>query len=951
MNNVEGIFLMGLDPGRAIREYDVLGIIRNSDSNGNLYAARHRLLGTPCSIREVPAKLKNEKATCDWMLREARVFSEFNHPSVSRLIQCFEDNGELYLVYDFLDGMLLSSILKRGALSPSQAVKVSLAIGRGLEAAHQHQWNIGDSAGFGIPHGNLSADVVVVGGDSNIKIFDFSPLGSVSNTGSDRYALGRLLARMLTGAPQWNDDDYGENLPPLPATLRDLLDGLLISADDSEALEFTEFLPHLEEISLAYDEGGMVPRCAIDLSMEMEAPLPIACHGARKRLYVGDSGKNRVGKYNYKGELEQLHDDLDCQANGLVFMPGYGLYVFGKEEGSVSLISMAGQISVNIDGYEFTGVAGSGKLSEDSIIGAARVSRGTFILGDNHRKRLLFIDAAGAVTKSIGGGGGEDDINFASVGPVASNMDLIVVIDDKDCVATFFDSEGNKLRSRNLRNNGIESPAGCDLDNLGNFYVTDKLSGKLVIIESDGGVIEFDSLVVNDFISICPGDVSLAENGSLVIISDPVEKVVLMYDNYFYLSALEKTGGCKVCGFISPEGVSRCLVCEVLENIFPVPDSDEDEESELEDFSTRKMVELEDDLMYQSMIEAGEVEQVIEPLKKRLIDEPDNTEVLMLLGSALAIKPLVKPLYALGLIKDLSKHSSSAYLLSSLSAGLGSKDCAQGFLQIFKSNKGGKSLQHDLEERIANINLKSISEGSLFFSGLATMCEQEQLIDSAIMFYSWLLEINQNDYGVQASLGRLYLREQHFDRAKEHFDWMFAHNRYDVEALEVLTCLLNRGQEWHETYDILQRFFHDPRIADKLIAGHGMLRYNYGVALRSLGKNEESSKEIGRAKRLGFAPLSPDKIKSLFAYQKSKDHKQVVKIGDELCLEFEFFRWPDGDISRNIIWKIAGAYEKLGDLKRAMRTYRIFIRNFPTHPASSQADRTVAALALKAASN
>ena len=935
---------MGLKSGRTIREYEVLGLIRENTHYGNLYAARHKLLSTPCAIREISENLIKDRSAREWMLKEAKVFSAFNHPSVARLLQCFEEDNRLYLIYDFIDGMVLSSILKRGPLPPSQAVKIALVIGSALKSAHEIQWNLGETAGFGIPHGNLTGDVIVVGGDDSIKIFDFSPLGSVSDTGCDRHALGCLLAKMLTGETLWNEDDYGANLPPLPATLRDLIDTLFLAQGHLAAMEFTEFLPQLEEISLAYEEGGLVPRRAIDLSIEMKCPLPITCHGARKRIYIGDSANSRVAKYDLNGELEQIYDDLGSKANGLVFMAGYGLFVFGASRGDVSFISPSGQVPLTIKGYESIASDSENPSSfEEFIVGAARVNRGLFALADRSKHQLLLVDAVGSVMTVVGA---EDGIKFSSIGAVACNKSMIAVVDDRECNVIFFDLEGKKLKYYDLSEYGIEAPSGCELDDAGNFYVLDKMEGKLVIIEHDGGMLEFDSLVIDAFVSLSPGDLGLAENSSIIMISDPLEKVLLMFDNYFYLSALEQRGGCNVCGFINPDGVGQCLACQALEKVFPAPD-----DSLENDEPAANMAELENDLMYQSMIEAGEVSQVVGPLIRRLEDEPDNEEVLMLLGAAFVAEPLVEPSYGMKLLGNIENKNalarSSAYILCSISVGFGSKDCSKKFLKSFILFGGDEEQINELQDCISHIKDKFVSDGIPFFSALAALCESEQLLDFSLLFHKWLFKINPEDYGTRASLGRLCLREHDFKNAREHFEWMVTHNSYDVEALEVLTCMFNQQEKWNETFELLNKFFEDPRIAGKLVAGHGKLRYNYSICLRNLGKKNEAKREHSRSKRLGFSPLSAETIKSFFAYHKNKDYKNVVKVGDELCLDFEFFKWPDGDISRSLVWKIAGAYEKQGDYFRSMRTYRMFIRNFPGHPASTQADRTVASLALK----
>ncbi len=938
---------MTLIPGQKLREYEVLGLVRREKGRGNLFAARHTLLGTALALREIPTDLFAEAATRDWLLREARVFAEFDHPSVMKVVGCFSENDLTYLVYDFVDGSLLDDILKRGPLPPSQAVRIAHAVGKALEAAHCHRWRLGEAWEKGIPHGDLKASSIMVGGADRVKIMDFSPLGSVRDPGRDRRAVGRLLAEMLMGTCEWNDDDYPQRLPPLPGSLRELLDTLIEADASGQPPEFDEFLPMLEDICLAYDEGGLVPRASLEIPDSMQRPLALACNGARKRLYVGDAQGKVVSQHTFEGDCEEVFDNLDNRAAGMVFMPGYGLYVFGRRRGEVSLVTIHGSSPFQIEGYEKT-TDGGVHAPHGELIATARLGRGRFVLADDENLQVLIIDATGQVTSTIGSEG-QSPGQFLAVSGLAGGKEEIAVVDCKRKVVTHFDGNGSFIRERDAVAEGMTFPVGCDFDPLGNLYVADKGGGYITILEPGGGRVEFEDVVVGDEIIMTPGDIVLTEGGSLLVVSDPDERLVLVFDNYFFLAAMERSGRCTECGFQNPVGVARCLACQKLEHVF-APASREVEDEDDDDDLLSDTTGLEEEMMLKSFIEAGEGQRAIEPLKRKLKENPQDFEAKHLLGEAYASCGETEPLAVLELLRRAESDNDAVYLLSNVMLGLRAPDLAKVFVDELKRRVGNTEEVRDIKQRFDGVPGEPKAELSRFFLRLAGLCEVENRIGDALAFYSHQLSLDPQDYGTRSSLGRLLLREHNFDDAEPHYRWMLERNPYDVEALEVLTCLSNRKKAWRDTEKSLSSFFNDPQIGDRLIAGHGKLRYNYGLALRGLGKTDKSQREMARAKRLGFKPLSTEKISTFFDRFKESDHNKVVTIGEELCLEFELFRWPDADISRNLLWKMAASYEELGDLDRAVRCYRTFLQHFPTHPAGVAANSAIADLAEKIAS-
>lgn len=196
---------------------------------GVVYRARHVLIDRTVALKLIRPDLRGESHLRAWMLREARAANRVDHAHIIDIHDIGEtEDGELYLVMEFLVGTPLSSEISKGPFPIARAVDILEQMGAALGRAHD----------LGVVHRDLKSDNIHLtnrGGRKDfVKILDFglaalardprlAPKGAVFGTPeymapeqargedaipqSDLYALGVLFFEMVTGQLPFRSHD------------------------------------------------------------------------------------------------------------------------------------------------------------------------------------------------------------------------------------------------------------------------------------------------------------------------------------------------------------------------------------------------------------------------------------------------------------------------------------------------------------------------------------------------------------------------------------------------------------------------------------------------------------------------------------------------------------------------------------------------------------------------
>jgi len=150
---------------------------------GQVYQAQDTKLKRVVAIKRMAPRLRQDEHDRRRFLREAQQASALNHPNIASIYDVIEEQGEILLIMEYVEGTPLRAKLRAHQdFSTDEFFKVAVQGVEGLNAAHEK----------GILHGDIKPENIMLTPDGRVKVLDFGV--------ARRFSLGNANEATLTVA-------------------------------------------------------------------------------------------------------------------------------------------------------------------------------------------------------------------------------------------------------------------------------------------------------------------------------------------------------------------------------------------------------------------------------------------------------------------------------------------------------------------------------------------------------------------------------------------------------------------------------------------------------------------------------------------------------------------------------------------------------------------------------
>ena len=262
-------------------------IIKSIGEGGmaNVYLAYDTILDRDVAVKILRGDLSNDEKFVRRFQREALNASSLSHPNIVEVYDVGEDNGQYFIVMEYIEGKNLKDLLKkRGKLTVTEVVDIMSQISDGLSIAHDSY----------IIHRDIKPQNIMILENGMVKITDFgiamamnatqltqtnSVMGSVhylppeqasgkgSTLKSDIYSMGILMYELLTGSLPYRGENaveialkhLKEPLPSIREELEDIPQSvenvILKSASKNPKNRYNDAREMYEDLKTVLDES------------------------------------------------------------------------------------------------------------------------------------------------------------------------------------------------------------------------------------------------------------------------------------------------------------------------------------------------------------------------------------------------------------------------------------------------------------------------------------------------------------------------------------------------------------------------------------------------------------------------------------------------------------------------------------------------------------------------
>lgn len=321
---------------------------------GIIWLGRDKVNDRDVVFKFIAPELLGDEETRIRFLNEAKLTAALEHPNIVGLYAAGEEDGTFYIIYEYLDGTNLKTLLEKyGAYRIGQALDILIKVADGIACAHRHK----------ILHRDIKPENILVSplGDK-VKIVDFGIAKSIEDSqkltqtgfiigtpeylspeqavghkatyASDQYALAVLAYEMLTARLPIEDTNtvdlftkkirgawvpIRERRPEIPVELAKIIEKAMATDAAQRYLTVDDYVKALTDFTSRRSTAGLV----------------------RPNTKSGSTGAASKGAVSGKGQVPTQR----VQTGNTPVVKGAGIDIGGAVKKLVSVVAVVAAVA------------------------------------------------------------------------------------------------------------------------------------------------------------------------------------------------------------------------------------------------------------------------------------------------------------------------------------------------------------------------------------------------------------------------------------------------------------------------------------------------------------------------------------------------------------------------------------------------------------------------------
>ena len=161
-------------------------------SMGIVYQAQDPQIDRLVAVKVLRHDRVSSDAFVNRFLKEAKVIGRLSHPNIVTIYDVGEEQGNIFIAMELLEGLSLSDFLRKRNFSPKEVVELGIQITETLDYAH----------GKGVIHRDIKPSNIIVTPDGRIKITDFGIAHIEDSSATYQTQAGEILGTPAYMSPE-----------------------------------------------------------------------------------------------------------------------------------------------------------------------------------------------------------------------------------------------------------------------------------------------------------------------------------------------------------------------------------------------------------------------------------------------------------------------------------------------------------------------------------------------------------------------------------------------------------------------------------------------------------------------------------------------------------------------------------------------------------------------------